>query len=379
MAVIHRSWLHVALLGISMHLIGCQATLKPTPTTRALIRQAPLFRLANIEERIFFEGREVGTAGPFANVMVGDLLSADLRDGSSGTLFAEDEDALPTELYLEHRLVPHYGNLLWALLCGLTLGLGPVHVVSERKTTCTLSVYDHNEVLFDKFTAEEDGLMDAWCYPPGLITLIGAAFREGAWWEEIRRALSNNLCAKLNEHALRFYPKLASLKDKPVALAQTDSTPELQPTLPEGGTPPNQLQPKDFVWRQADGSRVWLLAVGISEYRDAKIPRLRFAKEDAHRFADWVQRQTALSISSETVTVLSNEQATRKCLLTAVDRLRRQVTPEDLVVLYMSCHGAPELSRGGQGVDAKYLVLYDAEVDNRNCLAPSGQTVSAEG
>jgi hypothetical protein len=127
------------------------------------------------------------------------------------------------------------------------------------------------------------------------------------------------------------------------------------------GQPAARTPTETVTWRPGDQRQAWVLAVGLSKYREQGIPSLPFAKTDAEQVRDWFARQQSARVSADNLRVLCDEQATRVNVLTQVDWLRKQAMPEDLVIVYFAGHGAPELASDGKSVEAKYLVLYDTD------------------
>ncbi len=122
---------------------------------------------------------------------------------------------------------------------------------------------------------------------------------------------------------------------------------------------PRPDEPSPLIWRPSKFRQVWVLAIGIENYREKElVPALPFAGEDAQRFGNWFL-QPGTGVSRENVHVLLNESVTAKSVLEEIDWLRKQALPEDAVFVYFAGHGAPELSSDGKSVEAKYLLLHD--------------------
>ena len=116
---------------------------------------------------------------------------------------------------------------------------------------------------------------------------------------------------------------------------------------------------KPVVWLPMGHRQVWVLAVGVGQYRSQTVPELPNAKADAERVRDWFLRTDGVCLPASNIHLLCDEQATRENLLEQIDWLRRQAMPEDAVFIYFAGHGAPELAADGSSVNAKYLVLHD--------------------
>ncbi|MCX5643622.1 MAG: caspase family protein [Phycisphaerae bacterium] len=127
--------------------------------------------------------------------------------------------------------------------------------------------------------------------------------------------------------------------------------------------PPPERPSSPVVWTPDSRHCLWVLAVGVGQYKDPQVPPLPFARGDAEQVRDWFMKLDVKGMTRDSVHVLLDEQATRENLLTQIDWLRKQALPEDAVFIYFAGHGAPELASDGTSVDAKYLVLYDTSPD----------------
>lgn len=102
--------------------------------------------------------------------------------------------------------------------------------------------------------------------------------------------------------------------------------------------------------------------VGINNYSDQKISNLAYAENDARSFYNLFQN--TFSEDDVELHLLVNEQATKKRVLNLLaERLPNRVNSDDMVVVYYSGHGSPELN-DSQSTIARYLVAYDTEYDS---------------
>ena len=93
--------------------------------------------------------------------------------------------------------------------------------------------------------------------------------------------------------------------------------------------------------------RLYLLAIGVSRYeRQPGIEPLLFAEKDARDFAGQMQRQHGRLYDSVEVKLLTDAQVTRESVLAALDWLQRQVTPQDVGMLFLAGHGLSDPQRG---------------------------------
>lgn len=111
------------------------------------------------------------------------------------------------------------------------------------------------------------------------------------------------------------------------------ATPERQPAAAAPAAAPER-------------SVLWLLAVGVSRYRDASTD-LRYAASDARAVADALARQRGAGLYAEAHTlVLSDEAATRESILRGMQDFLGRAGPEDVVVVFLAGHGVQERSTG---------------------------------
>jgi WD40 repeat protein len=115
------------------------------------------------------------------------------------------------------------------------------------------------------------------------------------------------------------------------------------------------------IWEPGARRKLWLLAIGVSQYENNIVPPLPYARSDGEKVRDWALSLSGGHVEQKNVSVLFDEQATRKRVLQQIDWLRKQAIEEDAVVVYFALHGAPDLDPDGRSVDAKYLVLYDTD------------------
>jgi len=121
--------------------------------------------------------------------------------------------------------------------------------------------------------------------------------------------------------------------------------------------------------RLADRPVVHHLAVGISKYDDDKLS-LQFADKDASELALAVRTSCtgpANIYRDVKTTLLTNQDASRKAVLEALDATRRIATANDLLILSFAGHGVRE--------DGEFFLL-TREADARNAKALTQTAIS---
>jgi uncharacterized caspase-like protein len=109
------------------------------------------------------------------------------------------------------------------------------------------------------------------------------------------------------------------------------------------------------------------LIIGINEYQDPRIPKLRFTRADAKSFYEHLVDPARSGFPPSNVRLLENEEATRKNIERAISGwLFRNATQESTVVVFFAGHGGLESDKTGSEKDgiAKYLMPWDADVED---------------
>lgn len=103
--------------------------------------------------------------------------------------------------------------------------------------------------------------------------------------------------------------------------------------------PPTRARPTDGA---AEGFEVkpklYVLAVGVSDYADAKL-KLSFAAKDARDFAAAMARQKGALYREVVERVLTDQQATKDNILGGLEWIRRQTTSKDVAMVLFAGHG----------------------------------------
>lgn len=101
--------------------------------------------------------------------------------------------------------------------------------------------------------------------------------------------------------------------------------------------------------------------IGVSNYKDARIPTLRYAAKDAKGFYDWCVSPLGGKYAPANVKLLLNEQATCKNIKNALFNWLKRALKEDMVTIYFAGHGSPESPDEAKNL---FLLPYDAQYDN---------------
>ncbi|MDN3514811.1 MAG: caspase family protein [Candidatus Brocadia sp.] len=134
-----------------------------------------------------------------------------------------------------------------------------------------------------------------------------------------------------------------------------------------GILPPNQYFEDNHIRRYA-------VVVGISDYKDTKIPDLKYADADAQAFYDFITSPIGGNFNKENIMLLKNGQATLKNVKLAVTNFLKKAVDADFVIIFMACHGEPEPDRPKN----VYLLMHDSELDSLPATAYHMENVNAD-
>lgn len=103
---------------------------------------------------------------------------------------------------------------------------------------------------------------------------------------------------------------------------------------------------------------LYVLAIGISEYRNDARLNLKFADDDARAFAARMRAQKGGLYRDVVVRELVDKDATRPAIVESLSWLQRQVTNADVAVIFLSAHGEMD-SR-----ESLFLISHDTDVSD---------------
>lgn len=126
-------------------------------------------------------------------------------------------------------------------------------------------------------------------------------------------------------------------------------------TLASAQTEPHPGQAVAAVPTLSQGD-MYVLAVGISKYKNPSIPSLTCAAKDAKDFAAFLETQKGL-FNKIKIELLTDEEATKAELEKYLMYKIRKAGKNDTTVLFLSGHGSADPKRAGQ----YFFVTYDAD------------------
>jgi uncharacterized caspase-like protein len=101
----------------------------------------------------------------------------------------------------------------------------------------------------------------------------------------------------------------------------------------------------------------WVLALGISQYKDRDIPPLKYCAKDAEAIAGLFTRQQ--KIPQEQIKVLLNEEATKENIERVLNTIEEEIVAGSRLYFFISGHGAEDLSDPNK----HYFLTYNTEAE----------------
>ena len=116
-----------------------------------------------------------------------------------------------------------------------------------------------------------------------------------------------------------------------------------------------------------DEKDAYALIVGISTYKDSKIPKLNYTTHDAQAIFDLLVNPDMAGFKKENIKFFLDDEATLFNIKDAISNwLFKNAKEDSMVFIFFAGHGGVEEDRLGIEKDnlAKYLLPYDADFDN---------------
>ncbi|HEY9682421.1 MAG TPA: tetratricopeptide repeat protein [Oculatellaceae cyanobacterium] len=147
-----------------------------------------------------------------------------------------------------------------------------------------------------------------------------------------------------------------SISSASLAIAKGATPPPKKATAPAASVTDTSAKTNSLI-----GDK-WAVVIGISQFADSEVPRLKYSAKDARDFADFLTDPNHGRFAKDHVKVLTNDAATKINIMDAIGDsfLPHAVLPGDLVVIYLSTHGSPS---GSDQFGVNYIIPYDAQVN----------------
>jgi uncharacterized caspase-like protein len=109
----------------------------------------------------------------------------------------------------------------------------------------------------------------------------------------------------------------------------------------------------------AEQMRLHAVVVGVTRFQDNRIPALQLSAKDATDFYTFLKEREQY-FKSANLTLLTDEKATRANITSAVRNKLKSAGRDDIVIIYLSGHGAVDSQMGNEF----YFLTNDAKFDN---------------
>ena len=110
--------------------------------------------------------------------------------------------------------------------------------------------------------------------------------------------------------------------------------------------------------------KLFVVAIGIGDYDDEKLPDLKFTCKDANDFSKAIAKKRGLPYEEVQVKTLCNEEATREDIFEAMKWLGQESSPSDVCIFYYAGHGYRDEK------DRFYFVPFGAHAEkNYECVS----------
>jgi uncharacterized caspase-like protein len=104
----------------------------------------------------------------------------------------------------------------------------------------------------------------------------------------------------------------------------------------------------------------YALVVGVGRFQNKDIDPLQYPAKDAQDVYDYLVDPSGGNFRPEVVVLLQDQRATRAEVLKAMEKIKAQADPDDLVLVYFSSHGTPPNEFGGV-----HMTTYDTVLKPR--------------
>lgn len=132
-------------------------------------------------------------------------------------------------------------------------------------------------------------------------------------------------------------------------------------------TLPQSTKPKKFSSAvrqdqfQRDVCQRWAVIIGISDYKDTRIPSLRYASADAKSFYNWIVSPSGGKFAPANVLLFTDREATHSNIKKALFEWLGQALEEDVVNIFFAGHGSPQSPDHPNNL---FLLPYDVQYDS---------------
>ena len=119
--------------------------------------------------------------------------------------------------------------------------------------------------------------------------------------------------------------------------------------------------------------KLFVVAIGVGDYNDPKLPKLRFTCKDAKDFSKAITSKKGLPYEDVQVKTLCDNEATRADIFEAMEWLKQESSPNDVCIFFFAGHGMRDEK------DRFYFMPYGCKADKLyECFSASDFRNEAE-
>ena len=119
--------------------------------------------------------------------------------------------------------------------------------------------------------------------------------------------------------------------------------------------------------------KLFVVAIGVGDYNDPKLPKLRFTCKDAKDFSKAITSKKGLPYEDVQVKILCDNEATRADIFEAMEWLKQEASPNDVCIFFFAGHGMRDEK------DRFYFMPYGCNTDKLyECFSASDFRNEAE-
>lgn len=119
--------------------------------------------------------------------------------------------------------------------------------------------------------------------------------------------------------------------------------------------------------------KLFVVAIGVGDYNDPKLPKLRFTCKDAKDFSKAITSKKGLPYEDVQVKILCDNEATRADIFEAMEWLKQESSPNDVCIFFFAGHGMRDEK------DRFYFMPYGCNTDKLyECFSASDFRNEAE-
>jgi WD40 repeat protein len=199
---------------------------------------------------------------------------------------------------------------------------------------------------------------------PELVVAYTIEDRPGTMIRRIRLLLDGRVVADEQNKKLSADGRMAGEFKVPLEGEQSVLT--LLAENEHGTSDPSTVRIRRNPTTEAHKPSLYVLAVGVSQFKNHSHLKLNFAAADALGFVERVRQQEHGLYRRVEVLSLVNEQATGEAILNGLEWLERSMSAKDVAAVFFSSHGANDANR------ELYLLPHDVNIQDDITLRRTG-------